>query len=708
MLCSMSLPTQVGPYEVVGLLGRGGMGVVYEVRHPQATGQRLALKVIHTDSPDALLRFGREMDLLGRVQHNNLIRIHQIGRAQEGPYMVTDLVEGETLKDICKRGSLPPDQAARILRDLADAMSTVHGKGIIHRDLKPENVMLRPDGSPVLLDFGLARAEDVEQLTKTGLLYGTPSYMSPEQAEGLSPKDMDHRVDLYGLGGILFTLLGGERPYTGATQMNVIKKVLTEDPNYPPLKEMGDSEPLWTICMRAMEREPTDRYASAEAMKVALDGFLSGEGEHSGFLAQNAKAIGGVLALAAIALLAGGLAYRLGQTGDVVEVKDDPLALALPTLTLNEPVNGASILVPAVVIEGTLSERGPPGMRVMIGERRARLDGLAFSQRVTLEEGLNQIQIRLARSRDDAEGRTTELELFYIKTPDWYRERSKNTKPPARLAKGLVFGHGDGEYINTQDGSVLVWIPASTFTMGPTTTVPEAKWDKGGQLIREAALTVEHPKHKVTLTRGFYMGRTEVTWKQYEVFAKETGRPMPNISGAANIPDEHPAQGIPWRAAAAYAGWASLRLPTEPEWELAARGTDGRLFPWGDTQDDSFLNSIGAKKQAPVAVGSYLKGASPFGCLDMAGNVQEWVTGSLGTYTSEARTDPPDFRNSPRRLAHVFRGGGYNTPILGCTATSRRGGSGRLRRAGGTGGQLAGFEVHERPDFGIRVARSAD
>lgn len=194
---------QIGPYHVVRELGRGGMGVVYEVSHPGVPGRRLALKRILTDVADAkgLVRFGREAQLLARVRHHNVLRVHELGRTAEGPYVVTELVEGENLRELLTRGPFEPRRAAELVRDLADALGAVHAEGILHRDLKPENVLLRPDGTPVVLDFGLARELDGEGLTRTGDVLGTPAYMSPEQANGESPSRLDARTDVYGLGG---------------------------------------------------------------------------------------------------------------------------------------------------------------------------------------------------------------------------------------------------------------------------------------------------------------------------------------------------------------------------------------------------------------------------------------------------------------------------------------------------------------------------
>ena len=228
----MNLPLKVGPYRVVRLLGQGGMGVVYEVVHPSQPAKRLALKLIIADEPppDELARFQREAELLAKVSHPNIVGVLNFAADAGRPYMVFDYVAGQDLRSLCNASPMDPMQVARIGRDLASALDVLHRRGIIHRDLKPENVILRPDGTPVVLDFGLARELEAERLTVTGTILGTPSFMAPEQAEAI--RDLDGRTDVYGLGAILFFLLLGRPPFRGATAMAVLRQVLMDEPKW--------------------------------------------------------------------------------------------------------------------------------------------------------------------------------------------------------------------------------------------------------------------------------------------------------------------------------------------------------------------------------------------------------------------------------------------------------------------------------------------
>ncbi|HBP22504.1 MAG TPA: serine/threonine protein kinase, partial [Planctomycetes bacterium] len=165
-------------------LGRGGMGVVYEARHPSLPNRRLALKQMQgLGGQESLLRFQREAQLMARIEHPNVLKIYDCA-IQPAIFLVTDLVEGQDFKEVRREREFAPEEAAALVAQVADAVGALHQAGIVHRDLKPDNVILRPDGTPVLLDFGLARDLDAETMTQTGAVLGTPGYMSPEQADG--------------------------------------------------------------------------------------------------------------------------------------------------------------------------------------------------------------------------------------------------------------------------------------------------------------------------------------------------------------------------------------------------------------------------------------------------------------------------------------------------------------------------------------------
>lgn len=323
----------VGSYQVVEELGRGGMGVVLKVRHSQ-TGHEAALKLILGSAAGelALARFGREAQALAKVQHRNVIRVFELGRAPQGPYLVMELVEGVSLEALTRTGPLEADRAVGILIQLCDALSAVHGAGILHRDLKPENVVQRPDGTIVLLDFGVAHDESAEQLTQTGQLVGTPSFMSPEQAAG-ERSAIDQRSDVYGLGAILFTLLNGSPPfqeYQGKGQFSLIWAVLKGNPTWPRERQLPQA--LVNLTKQALSLAPTERPASADAFKCLLETYLA-EGDRG-------RARRPILGIVAGALVVLGLvaASAFAVTRDAVDPTPSPPAIAQRPADLDERI----------------------------------------------------------------------------------------------------------------------------------------------------------------------------------------------------------------------------------------------------------------------------------------------------------------------------------------------------------------------------------
>jgi tRNA A-37 threonylcarbamoyl transferase component Bud32 len=266
-------------YEILSVLGRGGMGVVYKAR--QTNLKRLvALKMnlagIHA-SPTERARFRTEAETIAQLQHPNIVQIYAVDEHEGKPFLALEYVEGGNLAQELKGKPWNARLAATMLLQLADALRVVHEHGVVHRDLKPANVLLTLDGEPKITDFGLAKQLDASMgRTASGAIMGTPAYMSPEQAEGKNKK-LGPTTDIYSLGAILYELLTGRPPFQGDAPLDTIIKVISEEvvpprqlrPNLPP-----DIE---TICMRCLQKKPEDRYPSAAALAEDLRRFQNDE-----------------------------------------------------------------------------------------------------------------------------------------------------------------------------------------------------------------------------------------------------------------------------------------------------------------------------------------------------------------------------------------------------------------------------------------------
>ncbi len=270
---------RVPGYEILEELGRGGMGVVYKARQIRLN-RLVALKMILAGEyagTEAVERFMAEAEIVARLQHPNIVRIHAIGDFEGRPYVELEYVEGGSLGSRLVGTPWPPRSAARLVESLAWAMAEAHRMGIVHRDLKPANILMTDDGTPKITDFGLAKSIDKDSgLTRTQSILGSPSYMAPEQAEGRA-KDVGPTADVYALGANLYELLTGRPPFVGPTILATLDLVKNAEPVSPRHLQPGVATDLETICLKCLRKEPHQRYESAEALAEDLSRYLNGE-----------------------------------------------------------------------------------------------------------------------------------------------------------------------------------------------------------------------------------------------------------------------------------------------------------------------------------------------------------------------------------------------------------------------------------------------
>jgi serine/threonine-protein kinase len=255
------------------------MGVVYKARH-KTLGRLVALKMMlpkFLSRPQEAQRFEHEMQAVARLNDPNIVPIYEVGQHEGQPYFTMAFLSGGTLARQRERLFDQPREAVTIMAKVGRAMQSAHAQNIVHRDLKPGNVLLDERGEPYISDFGLAKLEDTDdELTETGAVLGTPAYMSPEQAAGRS-KDLDATTDVWALGVMLYELLTGKRPFSGASSDEVKRRILTEDPLPPRVARPGLDRDLQAILLKCLDKEPTRRYPMAGALTEDLEAYLRGD-----------------------------------------------------------------------------------------------------------------------------------------------------------------------------------------------------------------------------------------------------------------------------------------------------------------------------------------------------------------------------------------------------------------------------------------------
>jgi len=580
-------------FRLIRQLGAGGMGAVFLAEQIAVGNRPVALKVLSRkllDDPDFLQRFQNEAASTGRIHHVNVVTIYESGQADDGtPYIAMEFLEGESLRQaLARRGALPVPEVAEILQQTARGLNAAHKLGIIHRDLKPDNIFLtypedddamchghpararawpgrpwhdehsRPEAAPAaipqanvvvkIVDFGIAKLRESGAHTQTGMVLGTPAYMSFEQASGMRSDELDARSDIYSLGVVVYEMLTGRTPFQSDTPVGYLRMHMQEDP--PPFRTVKPDLPalpqLESVVMKALTKDRKQRYGSVMEFARAFAEATE------------------------------------PATAEVGAVREPPLR---DRDTMLQPPAPPTTRHP---ISGTTGTAAPKSrLPLWVGVPAAAL--------LLVLAGWYLSSVFHPRGGSPTQPATA-------KTPP----ASVSTAAPPTVTEWDASGN---PLLVVKDGLKYVWIPPGTFMMGCSPGDTKCGAD-------------EKPPHHVTITKGFWLGQTEVTVGAYKRFAAATGRQMPDTPGFNSrwTNENMPIVNVTWNDAHDYCAWAGGRLPTEAEWEFAARGgsTEARYGPiddvaWYDGNSGGQTHDVAQKR--PNNIGLY----------DMLGNVWEWV-----------------------------------------------------------------------------------
>jgi len=705
---SGQLSVQFGRYRILRALGEGAMGAVY-LAHDTQLEREVAIKTPQLSDdckPEMLERFYREARAAATLRHPRICPVYDVGEIDGKHYITMAYIEGRPLSDFVNPAVPQTERQILIaVGKIAQALAEAHRHGIVHRDLKPANIMVDHQGEPVIMDFGLAqqiRPGENHRLTQTGVILGSPAYMSPEQVEG-DPTKVGPAADQYGLGVILYELLTGQVPFTGSLA-SVLGQILSKAPPPPTRLRPGLDPRIDALCTKMMAKNPADRYVSVSevADQIAAIVRTSATAETVPQPPSRKSRIWAVATAGAlIAVLAAVVIHlRAGTAVLTIEVSDPDIQVA---------VRGATVI---------LTGPGTNDVEVKPGDNELTIthNGLTFkSDKFTLQRGKN-VSVKVSLAGQEIAAKLGDNDLIVTPLPNNSKSNAvepsvvANANEPKSVAgaaapaaasdsfflslpfSAVVAQNGQHAWSRRLNlpvektnsiGMKLILIPPGNFMMGP---------QKG---------------HYVRITHPCYFGVYEVTRGQFAQFVTATGyktfaegakggihladaelttkwdpdKPSTWRKPGFRQTDEHPVVQLTWRDATAFCNWLRdqesrpYRLPTEAEWEYACRaGTYSRNYYSADLEDLPKIGNVAdasARKVFPhwkefvkssdgyvytCPVGKFLP--NNFGLYDMLGNASEWCSDySSNDYYANSPTDDPT--GPPSGDMRIWRGGSF-------------------------------------------------
>lgn len=615
--------TRLGAYEILTLIGRGGMGEVYRARDTRLD-RSVAIKVVSSerrDEPRWRDRFRREARAISGLNHPHICTLHDVGHENGVDFLVMEYLEGETLADRLRRGALPLEEALRIATQLIDALGEAYRHGLVHRDIKPGNVFLTTRGDAKILDFGLAKITAQPEvgatavstitaartLTHGGELIGTVSYMSPEQLRGAA---VDHRTDLFSFGLVLYEMVTGERAFSGSSAMGVAEAIMHAEP-----RDLGDAPsrgPLKSLLRKLLAKDPANRYGTAQEVESDLKAL---EASLASARRPPVSRTAWIVATAAIILSVGAAAWlghrysrerwaretatpEIARLLDVDEyVQAATMARAARAVLSNDPTlerlwmqATGPVSIVSVPVDAEVSYRpyrGDPNAWERLG----------WTPIADVRVPKNHYIWRIAKPGF--------APTVFIDGPPM--QWSMKLTPQGDALPGMVPVIGQQTSLGWPFGLATQFRLADYLIDQHEVTNEEYQQfvDAGGYQKREF------------WTEPFVRDGRTISWEEaIASFRDTTGRPGPATWHVGSFPkglESHPVVGVSWYEAAAYAKFVGKSLPTIYHWTLAAQTRYAQLIVPG--------SNFSGRGTVPVGAA---RASSGFGTTDMAGNVKEW------------------------------------------------------------------------------------